>query len=186
MVTPTLELVTVSVVAVNVAVVAPALTVRLAGTVAAAVLLLVSVTTTPPVGAAAFNVTVPVALARPPMTVVGFSDTERSIGLTVRVAVLLTPPCAAVIVMVLFAVTTVVVTANVADEAPAATVTLAGTEATAGVALDSVTAEPPAGAGPFRLTVPVEPLPPVTDVGFKETESSRGLTVSVAVFVTPA
>ena len=78
------------VVAVNVAVIVPAVTVTLAGTAAAAVLLLVSVTTTSPGRAAAFNVTVPVEFARPPMTDVGLTDTERSNGLTVSVAVLLT------------------------------------------------------------------------------------------------
>ena len=49
----------------------PAATVTLAATVAAAVLLLVSVTTAPPVGAAAFSVTVPVDPV-PPVTLVGF------------------------------------------------------------------------------------------------------------------
>ena len=55
----------------NVAEVALAATVTLEGTVAADVLLLVSVTTTPPVGAKPFSVTVPVDEV-PPVTVVGF------------------------------------------------------------------------------------------------------------------
>ena len=57
-----------------------------------------------------------------------------------------------------------VVTVNVADLAPAGMVTLAGT--TALVLLDvKVTAEPPVGAGPLRVTVPVEDIPPTTEVG---------------------
>jgi len=71
---------------VNVAEVAPAATVTEAGTVAAAVLLLVSATTAPPAGAAEPSFTVPVLLA-PPATVIGFSATELSAGLTVSVAI---------------------------------------------------------------------------------------------------
>ena len=66
-----------SVVTVNVAEVLPAGTVTLAGTVAAAVLLLESVTTAPPVGAAAPSRTVPVELL-PPTTLVGLSDKLES------------------------------------------------------------------------------------------------------------
>jgi len=77
---------------VNVADVAPAATVILAGVCAAAVLLLDSVTTDPPVGAAAFNVTVPVELVFP-VTLVGFKVTEETAGgFTVKVAVWEPPP----------------------------------------------------------------------------------------------
>ena len=68
---------TATVEAVNVALVAPAATVTLAGTVAAAVLLLPSVTTAPPAGAALLNVTVPVEGA-PPVTLAGLKLTELS------------------------------------------------------------------------------------------------------------
>jgi len=72
---------------VKVAVAAPAATVTLAGTVAADVLLLVSVTAAPPVGAAPLSVTVPVDEA-PPVADVGFTLTELTTGgVTVRVAV---------------------------------------------------------------------------------------------------
>ena len=79
--------------------------------------------------------------------------------------------------------TTFVVTVNVALVAPAATVTLAGTVATPVLLLVSATATPPAGAGPFNVTVPVDGLPPTTVVGFKPSDdtASAGATVSIAV-----
>jgi hypothetical protein len=75
---------------VKVAVVAPAATVTVAGTVAAAVLLLASVTrlcaAVPAAGAS--SVTVPVEFATPPRMLVGFRVTETTeSGLTIRVAV---------------------------------------------------------------------------------------------------
>jgi len=67
--------VTAVVVMVKVALVAPAGTVTLAGTPTTAVLLLESVTTAPPVGAAAVSVAVPVEEAGP-ATLVGLTDAE--------------------------------------------------------------------------------------------------------------
>jgi hypothetical protein len=64
---------------VNVAVVAPAATVTLDGTVAAAVLLLESATVAPPAGAGPLNATVPVE-GVPPMTLVGFSVSDERVG----------------------------------------------------------------------------------------------------------
>lgn len=61
---------------------------------------------------------------------------------------------------------------KVAVVALAATVTLAGTCAAAALLLDRVTTAPPAGAGPFRVTVPVEVLPPIVEVGLSVTEVS--------------
>lgn len=58
-----------------------------------------------------------------------------------------------------------VVTVTVALVAPAGTVTLAGTVATAVLLLESVTSAPPDGAAAVNVTVPVEELPPTTDVG---------------------
>ena len=82
---------------VNVALVAPAATVTLAGVLAAPVLLLESETTAPPDGAAPLNVTVPVELCVPPVTLVGFKVKEESVtgggaaGFTVSVAVRVVP-----------------------------------------------------------------------------------------------
>jgi len=66
--------------------------------------------------------------------------------------------------------TALVVIGKVALVAPAGTVTLAGTVATAVLLLDSATVAPPVGAAPLRVTVPVDELPPVTLVGFSATE----------------
>src|SRR2546426_5332657 len=84
---------------VNVALVAPAGTVTLAGTVAAE-LLLDSATCAPPAGAGPSSVAVPVELL-PPVTVVGFTPSEErrtGFGFTVRVAGRGTPLCTAEIV----------------------------------------------------------------------------------------
>jgi hypothetical protein len=64
---------------VNVALVDPAGIETLAGTVAALVLLLESVTTAPPDGAAAVSVAVPVAFTLPPVTFVGEIESDDSV-----------------------------------------------------------------------------------------------------------
>jgi hypothetical protein len=69
---------TAAVVTVKVAVVKPAATVTLGGVVAE-LLLSDSVTRTPPLGAGALSVTVPVELV-PPVTVVGFSTSDDRLG----------------------------------------------------------------------------------------------------------
>ena len=82
--------------------------------------------------------------------------------------------------------TALVVTVKVALVAPAGTVTLAGTMATAVLLLERATTAPPLGAAPLRVTVPCEELPPVTLVGLSVNEdSARGSTVSEAVCVAP-
>ena len=83
--------------------------------------------------------------------------------------------------------TELVVTANVIDVLPAGIVTLAGTWAAVALLLERITVAPPDGAAPFRVTVPVELLSPVTAVGFSVTEDrvTAGFTVRVAVRVVP-
>ena len=84
-----------------------------------------------------------------------------------------------------FLATTAVVTLNVAVVAPGLIVTLLGTCATLVLALLSATNAPPAGAGPFSVTVPVDELPPGTDVGLKAKELSvAAVIVKFAFLVT--
>lgn len=64
--------------------------------------------------------------------------------------------------------TAVVVMGKVAVVWPAVTVTVAGTVAAA-LPEVRVTDWPPVLAGSFKVTVPVEPVPPVTDVGLTDT-----------------
>jgi hypothetical protein len=72
-----------------------------------------------------------------------------------------------VIVAAVELATVVVFTVNVALVAPAATVTLAGTVA-ADMSLETDTFAPAYGAGPLRVTVPVEEDPPVTLLGLSD------------------
>lgn len=116
------------VVTVKVVVVAPLGTVTVAGTWASPPLL-ERLTVTPDGPAAWPIVTVPV-LVLPPITVVGFSESELTVfGLTVIVCVTDVPLPVAVIVTVWVDVTGRVVTVNVPVVAPAATVIEAGTVA---------------------------------------------------------
>ena len=91
------------------------------------------------------------------MTVVGLTasalSTSNEEGVTVRVAVLLTPLYEAVMVTFRRLVTVVEEMLNVALVLPASIVTLAGVEVTGELSLSETTA-PPAGAGPLRDTVP--------------------------------
>jgi hypothetical protein len=95
-------------------------------------------------------------------------------------------------VTVVDAATVLVLTVNDALVAPAATVTLEGTLAAVVLLLESTTCAPPVGAGPLRVTVPVEEFPPVTLVGLKVKEArvggvgGAGATVSEADLVAPA
>src|SRR5208282_966474 len=133
-------------------------TVTLAGTVTA-LLLLPSETKTPPVGAGPVRVTVPVD-GLPPTTDVGFTLTAESAGgFTVSVATAFALLYEAVIVTGVELATASVVIGKVALVALAATFTPAPTVA-ALLLLCSETVMPPAGAGPARVTVPVDGLGP--------------------------
>jgi len=80
------ETVTATVVTGKAVVLPPAGIVTLKGTVAAVVLLLMRVTTAPPVGAGPLSMTVPVE-GDPPLTLLGFSLSKVRVGgVTVRVA----------------------------------------------------------------------------------------------------
>ena len=161
---------------VKLALVFPACTMTLDGTVATEVLLLESVTVAPPEGAAAVRVTVPVELF-PPLMLVGFRVSEESVtddaGVMVSEACCELLPSVAVITAVVVLLTDVVVTVNVAEVEPEGTVTLPGTLADE-LLLFKVTTEPPEGAAELRVTVPVELFPPTTLVGFNLTEETVG------------
>lgn len=68
---------------------------------------------------------------------------------------------------------------------PFGIVTLPGTEATVELLLDRDTTAPPLGAGPLRVTVPVERSPPTTDEGFNERERSTGYMSNPIAFELP-
>ena len=149
--------VTVRVVTVKVAVVDPAATVTLAGTVPMVVDEDARVTTAPPVGAGDVNTTVPVT-GTPPVTAVTMVvrvDKTAAGGVTVTVAVPVEPLVEAVMVAFVLASTEPAVTVKVAVRAPAATVTETGTLATAVVLDERLTTLPPTGALVESVTVPV-------------------------------
>jgi hypothetical protein len=81
--------------------------------------------------------------------------------------------------------TNCVLTVKVADLLPAATTTLPGTSALT-VSLVSVTLAPPAGAGPFKVTLPVDAPPPVTRFGTSVTPVTVIVGAGVAAMVSAA
>ena len=104
-----------------------------------------------------------------------------------KVALFVTPPAVAETVTEVLDEPGEVLTMNVAELLPGGTVTLAGTLATEGLLLDSTTTVPPAGAGPLRVTVPVEELPAFTVEGESvNADGTGGLRVTVVVLVMPA
>ena len=174
-----------TVVMLKVAVVEPAGTVTDVGRVAA--VLVDERLTTSPLGPAALEiVTVPVEV-NPPYPVPGETTRLFTVAaLIVNVAVFVVPCEVAVMTADVEVETAAVVTVNVALVEPDATVTDAGTVAF--VLLDErLITRPLAPAGAASNTVPVELLPPVTDVGFKVSpDSPSGFTVRVAVCEPPA
>ena len=87
--------------------------------------------------------------------------------------------------------TELVFTVKVALVLPPETVTLNGTLATFVSLLDRLTTAPPLGAGPLRVTVPVEEFPPGTVDGLRVSDVTVGrgggvtLSVSVVVLLKP-
>jgi hypothetical protein len=157
----------------NVAVVAFAGMMTLVGTLPTALLLLARAICAPAAGAGPFSVTVPVDDA-PPRTEVGLNVTELSAAaVTVNDTELELLVYDAEILTELVVATGEVVTVKVAEVAFAGTVMLAGTTAIVPLLLLSTTAAPDEGAGPLRVTVPVDELPPSTEVGLKVTELTR-------------
>ena len=183
------ELLTLLVEIVKVALWAPAGTVTLAGTVATPVLLLASVTSVPPGGATSSSATVPCEVL-PPWTEVGLSakrptPTGEGAGFALSVADSVAPPVEAVKVTRVWNDTSLVETVNVLLVEPGGTVTLVGTFATAVLLLDRFTTVPPDGAALLNVTVPWEVLPPYWEVGLSVTDNGPGVgegsTQSVAV-----
>jgi hypothetical protein len=105
---------------------------------------------------------------------------------TLKSAELDAPRRVAVTVEVVGAVTGVVVIAKDTELAPWGTATLAGTPTTAGLELESVIV-PAVCAGPFSVTVAVEPDPPTAEPGENVTERGSGVAVTriVSVALTP-
>ena len=161
---------------------APPRMVTLSGTETAIVLELLRAITIPPNGALSVSVTVPLDGVPPTTESEPSEREERSGAFRFKVAVLLVAPSEAVMSTVVWVATAVVVIVNEPDVAPAATVTLAGTEAMVGLALVRANTRPPVGAGPLNVTVPVELVPPITEVGFNASaERAAAVTVRVAV-----
>jgi len=149
----------------------PCGTVTVGGVVADG-LLLPRFTGTPPAGALALSITVPVALSPPvtddgtivnPVMVPVLGPPEPLGGVMVKPADTLLADVAVIVALVV-ELTGVVVTGNVAEVCPAGTVTVGGTPA-AGLLLDNVAVIPSNGAGDGSVRVPVAPCPPVTDGG---------------------
>src|ERR671915_1189587 len=128
------------------ALVAPAGTVRLAGTVVA-LELADSETAAPPEGASSFNVTVPVD-ELPPTTLVGLSETvDIATGTTVTTEKRVVSTCVAESPTLVVVEEVNVEIVKLPLVSPAGIVILGGTLTTDGTSLARVTTSPPGGAG---------------------------------------
>src|SRR5262249_18490939 len=169
--------VTVDVVTVKLAELAPAGTVTI-GWGRATRLLVESVTVTPPAGAGPLRNTVP-EIVLPPTTLAAASVTDDrrggafGSGPRLMNTVLETPPALAVICAVVPTATGLVVTVKLFALLPAAMETVDGTW-TDGSLLTSDTAPPPAGAGMTVETVPLVDAPPIKPPLVRTTPNANG------------
>jgi hypothetical protein len=108
------------------------------------------------------NVRLPLSNSARVMRTVSVLGGGAAFVLIVSVALLVTPPNEPLIVALVVALTAVVLTMKLAELAPAAIVTLAGTVATA-LLLASVTTVAD-GAAAFNVTVPWTEFPPTTEL----------------------
>jgi len=166
--------------ALKVPLVAPPAMLKLAGTVAALVLLLARATLKPAVGAGPLRATVPTE-PLPPVTELGLNvnDLMRA-GLTFKEALILLAPRVAVTLTLFAAATPTVVAVKVCDNFPLRIVTLAATS-TEGSELLRETEVPPEGAALLIVTVPVDFVPPVTVAGLKVNLERTGLVLALGV-----
>ena len=128
-----------NVVTVNDVLVAPAGMVTLGGTLAEPGRLLLRLTATPPAGAGLSTVTVPVD-GEPPWTLVGLTEKPVNVGrlgATTRFADCVTPDPLTEMVTVVEADTVAVVMTKLLTSVEAGIVTKAGTDATAGLLLET-------------------------------------------------
>ena len=108
----------------------------------------------------------------PPITLVGFRlNVEIVAGFIVNVTFVVVPWATPEIFVTTCELTPIVVTVNVAFFCPASTVICAGTVAAA-LSLVRLTRVPPCSAGPFKVIVPLDDVPPRTVVGFSAIELS--------------
>ena len=164
--------------------VAPATTVTVAGRVAL-VLLALNLSTKPPVGAGPLRETVPVDEA-PPITDAGTTETPVNVaGLIVSVAVFVEPASTPLMVADTTLDTAVVDIVKEAVVAPALTVTVVGQVALVELE-DKLTTIPLVLAGPVKVTVPVDDVPPMTELGDTvRLLNVAGVIVRAAVLVDP-
>jgi len=152
-----------------------------AGTGATAGSPLLRFTTSPPVGAFPFSFTVPVDIC-PEAMLAGLNDNMVTTGgITVS-----PPPAEAPLGSVAMTVTGVLLATgsefavNVPLVPDPAMLKLPATVNAFVLSLTKVTVRPAAGAGPFKFTVPIELLPPVTVLGLNENdEMMAGSTTKV-------
>jgi hypothetical protein len=174
---------------VNVAVVAPAATVTVEGTLAA-VALLPSTITAPPDGAGALSVTVPCVEVPPEIVATGIvsASSDAGAGDTFKVALRLVVPYSAVMTTSVGDATEDVVIVKAALVAPAATVTDAGVVAVDARLLEMAMTAPPGGAAGAMATAPCADDPPITVEGtivIAVTPAGCGVSVNVAVTLAP-